>query len=165
LLRPALGAVAFFILAPGTVAGLVPWLLSRGGPDPIRGGGLRVAGGLLAAAGVASLVESFVRFVRQGRGTPAPQAPPKELVVSGQFRFVRNPMYLAILAIVLGQAAARGRLVLLAYAAALFGAFHLRVVRYEEPTLARQFGEAFENYRRHVPRWRPRRTAWRNGGA
>ena len=111
---------------------------------------------LLVALGVASLLESFARFVRRGQGTPAPIAPPKHLVITGQYRYVRNPMYVALVAIVAGQAAwlASGPLVL--YALVLCVLFHLRVVTYEEPTLARQFGESFELYRRHVPRWLPR---------
>jgi protein-S-isoprenylcysteine O-methyltransferase Ste14 len=160
LLRTGLGAAAFFVLAPGTVAGVVPWVVSggwqRGHVPPL----VSAAGVLLVFAGVASLVESFARFVIRGHGTPAPVAPPTELVMTGQYRHVRNPMYLALVLIVLGQSAWLGRGSLLVYSAVLGLLFHLRVVAYEEPTLTRRFGAPFEEYRRGVPRWIPRPTPW-----
>src|SRR5262245_17194450 len=94
----ALGAAMFFIAAPGLVAGLAPYLLTRGQSEarwPAHGFWMAV-GAIMIAAGLVSLIEAFVRFVSKGRGTPAPMAPPEELVVSGQYRFVRNPMYVAV---------------------------------------------------------------------
>jgi protein-S-isoprenylcysteine O-methyltransferase Ste14 len=159
--KNASGAALFFILAPGSVAGLVPYLLTRWRVEAELPLAVRIAGGLLIAAGVASVVESFGRFVIRGRGTPAPVAPPTRLVVSGQYRHVRNPMYVALVATVLGQAVVLGSWGLVAYAGLLLVLFHLRVVTYEEPRLAAQFGAQFAAYRAAVPRWVPCVTAWR----
>src|SRR6185312_8400780 len=106
--------------APGTVAGLVPWWLTGWHPRHAEAAAwipFRVLGGILIAAGLPVLVAAFVRFVREGIGTPAPVAPTEHLVVGGLYRFVRNPMYLAVTAIIVGQALLLGRAVLLAYAA------------------------------------------------
>ena len=161
--RAALGSVVFFALAPGVVAGLVPWWLT-GWKAAARPGWwlpLRAAGAVLLLTGAAVLVHAFARFVVEGLGTPAPVAPTRELVVGGLYRHVRNPMYLAILAAIVGQALLLGRPVLLAYAAAVAAAFVAFVHWYEEPTLARQFGERYQAYRRAVPGWWPRRRPWR----
>ena len=121
----------------------------------------RAVGVLLILVGLPGLVDSFARFALQGLGTPAPVAPTKNLVVTGLYRYVRNPIYVAVVAIILGQAILFGdwRLVLLG---ALFWlAFHLFVVAYEEPTLQRTFGAEYEAYRANVQRWIPRVTPWR----
>ena len=110
------------------------------------------------------LLHAFLRFVVEGFGTPAPVAPPQQLVVGGLYRYVRNPMYLAVTAAIVGQALALGRLVLLPYAAGFVVAAYAFVRLYEEPTLHRQFGEQYEEYRRSVPGWWPRRRPWRAGG-
>ena len=109
----------FFIVGPGVVAGLVPWLISgwqvRGPMSPFAI--VRMAiGGLLLVLGIVVLVRAFARFVMEGRGTPAPIAPPERLVVGGEYRFVRNPMYVALIMAVLGQAMIFGSLGLLVYA-------------------------------------------------
>jgi protein-S-isoprenylcysteine O-methyltransferase Ste14 len=122
---------------------------------------LRVVGALLLAAGTLALVHAFVRFVVEGVGTPAPVAPTQRLVVGGLYRHVRNPMYLAVGAVIVGQALLLGRPVLAAYAAAFALAVVAFVRGYEEPTLRRRFGEEYESYRRAVPGWWPRRRAWR----
>jgi protein-S-isoprenylcysteine O-methyltransferase Ste14 len=105
----AAGSAAFFVLAPGVVAGLIPWWLTGWQvrhPQPSWAWvPLRVAGGILIAAGVVVLVQAFVRFVAEGVGTPAPVAPTRHLVVGGLYRYVRNPMYLAVVATIVGQAA------------------------------------------------------------
>jgi protein-S-isoprenylcysteine O-methyltransferase Ste14 len=162
----ALGSAVFFALAPGVVAGLVPWWLTgwKVRSLPAWWLPLRVAGVVLLVAGAAVLVHAFARFVVEGVGTPAPVAPPRELVVGGLYRYVRNPMYLAVLAAVVGQALALGQLVLLAYAAVLAAAFVAFVHWYEEPTLARKFGARYQAYRRAVPGWWPRRSPWRPAG-
>jgi protein-S-isoprenylcysteine O-methyltransferase Ste14 len=149
----------FFALAPGVVAGLVPWLLTDWGvEEPLPYWlPLRVVGAALIVAGAAVLVHAFARFVAEGMGTPAPVAPTERLVVGGLYRYVRNPIYIAVLATLVGQALALGQLVLLPYAAALAGAFAAFVHGYEEPALRRKFGEQYEAYRRAVPRWLPRR--------
>ena len=156
--RAAAGSALFFLLAPGVVAGLIPWWLTGWEPeDPVSfWGPLRVAGVVLLAAGVGVLLHAFVRFVVEGLGTPAPVVPTKRLVVGGLYRYVRNPMYLAVLAVIVGQALILGRLELLAYAALVAAAFAAFVHWYEEPTLQRQFGDEYEAYRQEVPAWLPR---------
>ena len=162
----ALGSAVFFALAPGVVAGLVPWWLTgwQVRSLPAWWLPLRLAGGVLLVAGTVVLVQAFTRFVVEGLGTPAPVAPTRELVVGGLYRYVRNPMYLAVLAAIVGQALALGQLVLLPYAAVVAAAFAAFVHWYEEPTLARQFGARYQAYRRAVPGWWPRRHPWRPAG-
>ena len=147
------------MLVPGTVAGAVPWLLTGwDARDPWPA--LRVVGVVLIVAGVGVLLHAFLRFVVEGVGTPAPVAPTQQLVVGGLYRYVRNPMYLAVAATIVGQGLALGRLVLLAYAAVFVVAVVAFVRWYEEPTLSRQFGDQYEEYRRAVPGWWPRRHPW-----
>jgi protein-S-isoprenylcysteine O-methyltransferase Ste14 len=98
-----------------------------------------------------------VRFVVEGLGTPAPVAPTEHLVVGGLYRYVRNPMYLAVAATIVGQALLLGQLVLLLYAAVFLAVVAAFVRWYEEPTLSRQFGSEYDEYRRRVPGWLPRR--------
>jgi protein-S-isoprenylcysteine O-methyltransferase Ste14 len=162
--REALGSLVFLVAAPGAVAGLIPWLLTvwdtADPPWP-----LRAAGVLLLVAGVLVLLQAFARFVTEGLGTPAPVAPPERLVVGGLYRYVRNPMYLAVAATIVGQALLLGRWILLAYAAAFGVAVASFVHWYEEPTLRETYGDEYEAYRRAVPRWWPRRSPWRPGDA
>ncbi|HEX2085920.1 MAG TPA: isoprenylcysteine carboxylmethyltransferase family protein [Solirubrobacteraceae bacterium] len=151
----ALGSGLFLLLAPGVVAGLVPWVLTRwrsGDPPPA----LAAVGALLIAAGVAVLVHAFARFVLEGRGTPAPVAPTERLVVGGLYRYVRNPMYVAVGATIVGQALLLGRPWLLAYAAGFWLVTAAFVRLYEEPTLRARYGEEYDAYRRAVPAWWPR---------
>jgi protein-S-isoprenylcysteine O-methyltransferase Ste14 len=148
----------FLVLAPGTVAGLVPWWISRWRIRPaLLGAPSRLVGALLVAAGLAVLVDSFARFALRGRGTPAPVLPPRHLVVSGLYRWVRNPMYVAIVSVVAGQGLLLGEERLLAWAALVWLGCHLFVVGYEEPALRRAFGEEYDAFRARVPRWIPRR--------
>jgi protein-S-isoprenylcysteine O-methyltransferase Ste14 len=107
------------------------------------------------------LVHAFARFVLEGRGTPAPIAPTQHLVVGGLYRHVRNPMYLAVLSAIVGQAMMLGRRSLVLYAAAVGLAFVTFVRAYEEPTLAATFGPEYDAYRRAVPGWWPRWSPWR----
>jgi protein-S-isoprenylcysteine O-methyltransferase Ste14 len=159
--RAALGSLAFLGVAPGVVAGLVPYLLTGWERDGGVSTVLVVLGWLLIAGGLAALLPSFARFALQGLGTPAPVAPTEHLVVTGLYRHVRNPMYLAVGALIAGQALILGRPVLLLYAA-LFGAVVFAFVRgYEEPALTRQFGEEYAAYRGAVPGWWPRLRPWR----
>jgi protein-S-isoprenylcysteine O-methyltransferase Ste14 len=153
--RAAAGTIAFLLVAPGVVAGLVPWLLTGwdfSGP-PLW---LQAVGWLAVAAGAAVLLEAFARFVIEGIGTPAPVAPTHELVVGGLYRYVRNPMYLAVAALILGQAAILGSWLLVAYAAAFLATVWSFVHWYEEPSLRRRFGAAYDEYASHVPGWWPR---------
>ncbi len=160
--RATAGSLVFLVVAPGVVAGLIPWLLTgwqAQGPMPywlpfwLGGAGL-------VAAGVLVLLQAFARFVVEGLGTPAPVAPTERLVVGGLYRYVRNPMYLAVAAIILGQALALAQPILIPYAAAFAVAVVAFVRRYEEPTLSRQFGAQYDAYRRAVPGWWPRTTPW-----
>jgi protein-S-isoprenylcysteine O-methyltransferase Ste14 len=158
------GSLVFLVLAPGVVAGLVPWWLTGWRlREPLPYWlPLRVAGSILLAAGVVVLLHAYARFVVEGLGTPAPVAPTERLVVGGVYRYVRNPMYLAVAATIVGQALALGQLILLPYAAAFGVAVAAFVHWYEEPTLRRQFGEQYEAYRRAVPGWWPRRKPWKS---
>ena len=138
------------------VAGLVPWLLTGWEAEDRWPAAVRVAGVVLLAAGVPVLLDAFRRFVVEGLGTPAPVAPTEHLVVGGIYRHVRNPMYLAVGATIVGQALILGSVTLLVYAAAFLLAAGTFVRRYEEPTLHRQFGAEYDDYRRAVPGWWPR---------
>src|SRR3712207_6806231 len=156
----AVGSSLFFALAPGVVAGVGPWLLTRwevAEPMPLV---VQVAGWLLIAGGAAFLVHAFARFVVEGIGTPAPVAPTERLVVGGVYQYVRNPMYVAVASTIAGQALVLGRPGLLLYAAVFIVVTAAFVRWYEEPTLARQFGADYEAYRRAVPGWWPRRRPW-----
>lgn len=157
----AVGSSVFFAVAPGIVAGVGPWLLTGwDGADPPWPAAVRVAGGALLVASTVVLVQAFVRFVREGRGTPAPVGPTERLVVGGLYRHVRNPMYVAVVGAVVGQALVLGRPVLLAYAAVVGTAMALFVRGYEEPRLTARYGEQYRAYRRAVPGWLPRLTPW-----
>jgi protein-S-isoprenylcysteine O-methyltransferase Ste14 len=160
--RAAVGSAVFFLAAPGVVAGLIPWLLTRWqAREPLPyWAPMRVLGGILLVAGLIALIRAFVRFVMEGLGTPAPIAAPERLVVGGVYRYVRNPMYVAVLAAIVGQALLLGRLGLLLYAAAAWLLVAGFVRWYEEPTLTRRFGEDYEAYRRAVPAWWPRLCPW-----
>jgi protein-S-isoprenylcysteine O-methyltransferase Ste14 len=156
--RAAVGSVLFLLVAPGVVAGLVPWLLTGWDAAADVPAVLVAAGVVLVAAGAGVLLHAFARFVIEGLGTPAPVAPPERLVVGGLYRYVRNPMYLAVAATIVGQALILGRPGLLLYAA-VFGAAVWSFVRfYEEPTLARRYGAEYDAYRSAVPGWWPRRN-------
>lgn len=119
-------------------------------------------GVILIVAGLPALLDSFVRFALQGLGTPAPIFPTRHLVVTGLFRFVRNPMYLSVEAVVLGQGLFFGSTQVIEYGAAAAVGFTLFVLLYEEPTLRRTFGREYEEYCAHVPRWIPRLRPWQN---
>jgi len=158
-----LGSALFFLVAPCVLAGLIPWSMTRWEFRPAFFGleSARSIGVILILVGLPGLVDSFARFALQGLGTPAPVAPTKNLVVTGLYRHVRNPIYLAVVAIILGQALLFGdwRLVLLG--ALLWLAFHLFVVAYEEPTLRGTLGSEYEAYCANVRRWVPRVVPWR----
>ncbi len=153
--RAAAGSFVFLLLAPGVVAGVVPWLLTgwESNDWPLL---VRVLGALLIAGGVGVLLHAFGRFVVEGIGTPAPVAPTEQLVVGGLYRHVRNPMYVAVAATIIGQALLLGRPVLLAYAALFMAVVAAFVHLYEEPTLMSRYGEEYAAYRRAVPAWLPR---------
>jgi protein-S-isoprenylcysteine O-methyltransferase Ste14 len=154
-LLAALGSALFFVVAPCVVAGLIPWWLTGWRVTPMWLP-LRVVGALLVLAGALVLVQAFTRFATEGLGTPAPVAPTEHLVVGGLYRYVRNPMYLAVLAVIAGQAMLLGQLGLLAYGAVVALAFVAFVKGYEEPTLSARYGAEYDAYRKAVPGWWPR---------
>ncbi|GLZ28048.1 hypothetical protein Lesp02_02380 [Lentzea sp. NBRC 105346] len=149
----ALGSAAFFVIAPGTVAGLIPWLLTRWRVERPVSWWLpfQLLGTVVVLVALAVLVSAFVRFVREGFGTPAPVAPPDRLVIGGLYRYVRNPMYLAVLSTIVGQALLFGQWVLVAYAAVVTAAFAAMVHWHEEPELSRNFGDQYTEYRKPFP--------------
>jgi protein-S-isoprenylcysteine O-methyltransferase Ste14 len=160
-----LGTALFLVLAPGCVAGLVPWWISHWQfRTPFAGyAPLRVIGAIFVAAGTFVVLDSFARFALQGLGTPAPVFPTRHLVVKGFYRYVRNPMYVAVVAVILGQALLFGDMHVLEYALVAWLVAQLFVVTYEEPTLRKTFGVEYEFFRANVPRWIPRLTPWRGG--
>ena len=160
-----LGSALVFVAAPGVVAGLIPWWITRWEflPPFFDLQATRAVGILLIVAGLPGLVDSFARFALQGLGTPAPIAPPQHLVVTGLYRYVRNPIYLAVAAVIFGQAVLFGDWRLFAYGVIFWFVSHLFVVGYEEPTLKKSFGAEYDALRINVPRWIPRLTAWRGG--
>jgi protein-S-isoprenylcysteine O-methyltransferase Ste14 len=158
----AISTAAFFVVAPGTFVGLIPWLITGWKfhePLPYWVAAQAV-GILLICGGLIPLVHAFVQYVKAG-GTPMPIAPTQHLVVSGFNLYVRNPMYVGLLAIIVGQALLFGQVSVLLYAAIGWAAMASFVRWYEEPTLSRQFGAEYETYRQAVPAWRLRLTAWR----
>jgi protein-S-isoprenylcysteine O-methyltransferase Ste14 len=153
----ALRSILWTLLLPGTVAGFIPWRyfgLAHARVDLTNPVDLLAL--LVIGAGVALLGTCIWEFFSSGRGTLSPVDPPKELVVQGLYRYVRNPMYLAVSTIVLGEALLARSTALLLYWAFFFTAANLFVLIYEEPTLRRQFGESYERYARSVGRWLPR---------
>lgn len=164
-IAPITGSVIFLFVAPGVVAGLIPYWISGWQLQPPLGGiePLRWVGTLLLLLGGVLLAETFSRFALQGRGTPAPVYPTETLVVTGSYRFVRNPMYVAVVSLILGQGLLFGSLPVLAYGAVIWLTVHLFVISYEEPTLARTFGDQYARYRANVRRWIPRLTPWTPG--
>jgi protein-S-isoprenylcysteine O-methyltransferase Ste14 len=156
----ALGSTVFLFLAPGTVVVLLPWWLTgwRSGDwwPPVRALGL-----VPLVAGAVVLLSAFVRFVVEGLGTPAPVAPTEELVVGGLYRYVRNPMYVAVVAAIGGQGLLLARPVLFGYGACAGVAMWAFAKGYEEPALSRRFGADYTRYRQAVPGWWPRLTPWR----
>jgi protein-S-isoprenylcysteine O-methyltransferase Ste14 len=158
----ALGSALFFVLAPGTVAVLVPWLLTHweAAELPPWWWPLQVLGAIPVLAGAAVVIQAFVSFVVEGSGTPLPAAAPARLVVGSWYRYVRNPMYVGIIAAIFGQALWLGRWELLVYTLVAW-AFPAAFVKwYEEPVLAKRFGAAYDEYRAAVPAWIPRLRPW-----
>jgi protein-S-isoprenylcysteine O-methyltransferase Ste14 len=150
--------VAF--VGPGPVIGLLPWMFSHWRlQTPIAS--WRYAGLLLIVAGFLPLADSITRFVREGHGTPEPLHPTKTLVVSGPYRFVRNPMYLGVLLMIFGQAVFFANRHIAIYGLCAAAVMHLFVLSYEEPTLRARYGSQYDEYRRKVRRWIPRLT-WQN---
>jgi protein-S-isoprenylcysteine O-methyltransferase Ste14 len=160
-----LGSVIFLFIAPVTVAGIVPWWITHWQNAATFGNvpALRVLGVVLILLGIPMLLDSFGRFAIQGLGTPAPIFPTRHLVVQGLYRYVRNPMYIAVATVILGQALFFSSLRLLEYAAIVWLAFHAFVLAYEEPTMRATFGDEYKTFCANVPRWIPRLRPWEDG--
>ena len=155
-MKHVFNTLLFTILVPTTVAGWIPWRL-HGNAQATSNVLLVLLSILLIAIGIAIYLHTaFWGFALRGRGTPAPIAPPKRLVVEGLHRYVRNPMYIGVLLIVVGQGILFESMALLRYAAAIWLVAHLFVLLYEEPALQRKFGDEYREYRQRVPRWLPR---------
>ena len=154
-----IGTAIFFVFVPCVLAGVVPWWISRWEflPPFFDLQATRAVGILLIVAGLPGLVDSFARFALQGLGTPAPIAPTQNLVVTGLYRYVRNPIYIAVVAVILGQAILFGDWRLMTYGGLMWLAF----LTYEEPVLAQRFETEYEDFRANVPRWIPRLSPWR----
>jgi protein-S-isoprenylcysteine O-methyltransferase Ste14 len=161
------GSAVFLVLAPGFVAGLAPWWISRWRFEaPFLGLPLiRFGGAILITVGAIGLLDSFTRFALQGVGTPAPVFPTRHLVVTGLYRHVRNPMYVAVVSLIIGQAWIFGTVTLLEYGGLVWLLFHLFVLGYEEPALRASFGSEYEVFCAEVPRWVPRLKPWRGDPA
>jgi protein-S-isoprenylcysteine O-methyltransferase Ste14 len=157
------GSAIFLAIAPGIVAGYVPRRICHWHVEaPLLGiSSLRLVGVLLIAAGLPVLLDSFARFALQGLGTPAPIFPTRHLVVSGLFRYVRNPMYVAVVSLILGQGLFFGSILVLEYGIAVWVGFYLFVLIYEEPTLRKSYGPEYEEFCASVPRWIPHLRPWR----
>jgi len=155
--RALLATAVFLCLAPGTVAGLIPFWISRWQFEPPFFGFERVRwfGVLLIALAAPVLLESFARFALEGLGTPAPVLPTQHLVVKGFYRYVRNPMYVAVVSIIIGQGLLLGNVALLVYAAVAWVAFFGFVLSYEEPKLRKTYGAEYQAYCARVRRWIP----------
>ena len=151
----ALKSLLYLIVEAGLFALYIPLGLLRSGP--------RMETGIIAflalplwLIGSLIILWCFWDFTFRGYGTPVPSDPPKELVITGPYRYVRNPIYIGVLSIFLGHFLWFGYWVLLMYTALAFMGVHFFVIWYEEPTLKRKFGAAYEEYLRRVPRWIPR---------
>lgn len=145
------------LLVPGVTVFLLPYFIQRSSgfqlnPSPWLG----VLGIMIILLGIFSFTWVSQAFVRFGKGTPAPFDPPRQFVARGLYRFVRNPMYLGAVLVILGEALLFWSWHLLAYAAAVLTILHFFVLLYEERSLLRRFGKPYHDYLRTVPRWFPR---------
>ncbi|MBZ5729288.1 MAG: isoprenylcysteine carboxylmethyltransferase family protein [Acidobacteriia bacterium] len=158
-----LGSAVFLVIAPGFVAGLVPrWISGWRLEAPFFGMPLfRFLGGVLLVPAAMGLLDSFARFALQGLGTPAPVFPTRRLVVTGLYRHVRNPMYVAVVTAILGQGLLFGNAAVLEYGCVVWLFFHLFVLAYEEPALRASFEDEYRSFCAAVPRWIPRLTRWK----
>jgi protein-S-isoprenylcysteine O-methyltransferase Ste14 len=154
----ALRSLLWTVLLPGFFAGYVPYRYFGLGEVPLdHTRPDHIAGLLLMGVGIALLAACIFEFARSGRGTLSPVDPPRELVVRGLYRYVRNPMYLAVTTIVLGEVLLTRSLDLAVYWVIWFAAANVFVMFYEEPVLRAQFGDSYEAYSQQVGRWIPGR--------
>lgn len=149
-------SLLFTLLVPGAVAGALPYLIARVDRSPIELGAARWLGVLPLGLGVFIYVLCAFDFSVTGRGTPFPLDPPRVFVARRLYRYVRNPMYVGVLLALLGQVLLYESDAVFLYAASVWAGFHSAVLLYEEPNLAKRFGETYRAYRARVPRWIPR---------
>jgi protein-S-isoprenylcysteine O-methyltransferase Ste14 len=154
-----LRALLFTLIAPASVTIWIPLFLLevKVAPIGLETGGYRLVGIPLILAGVAGYAWCAWDFVSAGRGTPAPWDAPRRFVARGLYRFMRNPMYVSVSLVLMGESALSASLKLLVYSVLVLGLFHLFVIAYEEPALRQQFGREYEAYFERVPRWLLRR--------
>lgn len=165
-MTPAVRALIFTLLVPGSVTVGVPYLLLSSGARAAApaNGPIQLAGLVPMAVGAAIYLWCAWDFAATGKGTPGPWDAPRVFVSRGPYRRVRNPMYIGVELILSGEAIVFGSWMLAAYAALVWVIFHLFVLLYEEPALARKFGSSYQEYCRAVPRWLPgKRRAGRTG--
>ncbi len=149
--------LVFTVLAPGTALIFIPYrILNSGFRSSFHVSWLSLGGLVPIALGASIMALSFAGFVAEGHGTPAPYDPPRRLVTGRLYNRVRNPIYIGVILILLGEAIVFQSLPLLGYAAVAWLVCHLFVVLYEEPGLRRRFGASYEAYWRRTPRWLPR---------
>jgi len=151
-----LRSIFFTFLLPGSVTILIPYLILRADSGRLNFGPIRYAGLPLIVIGAAGLLWCIWQFFAEGRGTLAPVDPPKELVVNGLYRVVRNPMYVSVMLVLLGETLYFASAGIFIAAIIFFLATHLFIIFYEEPHLEKQFGDSYEEYRKRVGRWFPR---------
>ena len=154
-----LRSLLWTILLPGMIAGYIPWRFfgfRLHAPQSV----MQLICVAVAALGVVILLLCIVEFARRGRGTLSPLDPPRKLVVTGLYRWVRNPMYVGVALVLLGEILMSGSSALATYAAIFFLCANLFILAYEEPHLARTFGASYQDYKRHVRRWIPRLSPW-----
>jgi protein-S-isoprenylcysteine O-methyltransferase Ste14 len=158
-----IGSAVFLVIAPGTLAVYIPYAFTRWriGPPLLGLSSFRVIGIVFILSGLPVLLDSFARFAIQGLGTPAPFAPPGRLVITGLYRHVRNPMYVAVVLLILGQGLLFGSIPVLQYGVVVWLGFFAFVLFYEEPTLRSEFGAEYKEFCANVPRWIPRVTPWK----
>ena len=159
----AIKTLVFTLLIPGVFLVLVPYFLLSWFGDGLTVdiGSFRYLGMLPVLLGVLIYIQCAWSFVSLGKGTPAPVDPPKELVVKGLYKHIRNPMYLGVLSLLIGEVIFFGSLLIFLYAALVFLCFHIFVIFYEEPHLRARFGDSYTRYLDSVPRWIP---GWRKTG-
>lgn len=158
-IRVFLKSALFTILVPGTLAVAFPQLLARYRPHPQLPIGSKVGrslGGVSIFVGSLLYFHTVFQFGTEGEGTPSPTDEPGELVTGGIYSYTRNPMYIGVLLVVLGQAFWHRSVAMLWWGAGMLIGFHNRIIGYEEPHLAEKHGETYEEYCEQVPRWLPR---------
>jgi len=160
----ALRSILWTLLLPGMVAGYIPWrFFGLAHAHLTLVNPVHILALVLLKLGAVLLIACIWEFAKSGRGTLSPVDPPRELVVRGLYRYVRNPMYLSVTLIVLGEFLLTGSRALFIYWLMFFSAANLFVIVYEEPNLRRRFGASYERYTQRVGRWIPRLRPARSG--